>query len=152
MTEHQSIQDPDEYSDEDMMSFAERLFSPLIPTEELEHICIVLAHLSTEGAQQLLRHFRESSRAEEVFWIETATEEGAFHLLEPQNDLEEQEFLTLKVIEELEDEILDLTARRDELDLKRCKSELRGSAIKALVHRGAPGPGRATGARRRPAL
>jgi hypothetical protein len=133
MTEHLSVQDPDEYSDEDMMRFAERLFSPLTPAEELERICMLLAHLPTDAAQRLLRRFRESARAEEVVWIETAAEEGAFHLLEAQNDLEEQEFLMLKVIEELEDEILDLTARRDQLDLQRRKSELRGSAIKALV-------------------
>jgi hypothetical protein len=145
MTEHVSIQDPEDYSDEDMMAFAERLFSPLTPTEELERICMLLAHLPTEPAQQLLRRFRESARSEEVAWLETAVEEGAFHLLTPKNELEEQEFLTLKVIEELEEDIADLSLQRDKLDLERRKRKVRYSAIKALVASGHLDPDEALG-------
>jgi hypothetical protein len=133
MTEHSSIQDPEDYSDEEMMAFATRLFGPTTPVDELERICMTLAHLPTEAAQHLLRRFRESARASEVSWLECAVDEGAFHLLQPRNDLEEQEFLTLKVIAEIEDEILDLSVQRDQLDLQRRKLCLRFDAVKALV-------------------
>jgi hypothetical protein len=133
MTDHVSIQDPDDYSDEDMMAFAERLFSPLTPTEELERICMLLAHIPSKDAQHLLGRFRESARAGEVDWIECAAQEGAFHVLEPGNALEEREFLTIKVIEELEDQIVELSVRRDELDLEQRKLDVRYCAVKALV-------------------
>lgn len=145
MTEQVSIQDPDEYSDQDMMSMAEQLFSTLTPTEELERICMLLAHLPTEGAQQLLRRFRESARASEVSWLDVAADEGAYHLLAPCNELEEQEFLTLKIIEEIEDEIVHLSVRRDELDLDRRKTQIRYSATKALIEVGQLEPDEALG-------
>lgn len=145
MTEHVSIQDPDDYSDEDMMGFAERLFCPLTPVDELERICMLLAHLPTEAGQHLLRRFRESARASEVVWLECAADEGAFNLLEPRNELEEREFLTLKVIEELEDQIVELSVRRDELDLQRRKLDVRYCAVKALVAAGRLDPDEARG-------
>jgi hypothetical protein len=145
MTEHVPIQDPDAYSDEDMMELAESLFSPSTPTEELERVCMLLAHLPTEGAQELLARFRESPRASEITWLETAVDEGAFHLLSPRNELEEHEFLTLKVIEEIEDRIVDLYVRRDDLDLQRSKLEIRQSAIQALIAAGHLDPDEALG-------
>ncbi len=145
MTAHPSIQDPDDYSDEDMMAFAERLFSPATPTAELARICMLLAHLPTEAAQQLLRRFRASGRAAEVGWLECALEEGAFHLMAPQNDLEEREFLTLKVVEEIDDELVELAIKRDERDLERRKIEVRYEGIKALVATGHLDPDEAAG-------
>lgn len=145
MTEHIAIQDPSDYTAEDMMTFAERLFAPGTPTEELERICMLLAHLPTEDAQRLLGRFRESTRAAEVEWLECAVDEGAFHLLSPCNELEEREFLVLKVIEEIDDEIIDLEGQRDELDLKLRKHEIRRGAIDALIAAGSLAPDEAIG-------
>ncbi len=133
MTEHLPIQDPDDYSDEDLMSFGERLFSPTTSVDELERICMTLAHLPTEAAQRLLQRFRESARSVEVSWLECAVDEGTYHMLSPRNELEEQEFLVLKVITEGEDKIVELSIDRDKLDLERKKLRLREDAVKVLV-------------------
>ena len=115
MTEHLPIQHPDDCTPEDMMRMAEALFAPNTPVAELERICMTLAHLPTEDAQGLLARFRRSPRAGEVSWLECAIDEGSYLLLTPTNELEEREFLTLKVIEDLSDEIVDLEARSDGL-------------------------------------
>lgn len=136
MTEHLSIQDPEEYSPEDMMRMAEALFAPLTPVEELERICMTLAHLPTEDAQALLARFKDSPRADEVSWLECAIDEGAYHMLTPRDELERREFLTLKVIEDLTDEIIDLEHEQDQVDLRREKTEIRLSAMAALAEAG----------------
>jgi hypothetical protein len=136
MTEHLPIQDPDDCTPEDMMRMAEALFAPTTPVAELERICMTLAHLPTEDAQGLLARFKRSPRAGEVSWLECAIDEGSYLLLTPTNELEEREFLTLKVIEDLSDEIVDLEARSDEVRLRRDKSEIRLAAREALAEAG----------------
>lgn len=136
MTEHLPIQDPDDFSPEDLMLMAEHLFAPLTPVEELERICMTLAHLPTQEAQDLLARFKVSPRAGEVGWLECALEEGTYHLLEPTNPLEEREYLTLKVISELTDEVIDLESERDKTSVEREKGEIRLSALQALADAG----------------
>lgn len=136
MTEHLPIQDPDDYSPEALMTMAEALFAPLTPLAELERICMTLAHLPTEEAKQLLAKFKDSPRADEVSWLECAIDEGAFHTLSPTNDLERREFLTLKVIEDLFDELVELDIQRDQVALSRDKAEIRLSALDALAAAG----------------
>ncbi len=136
MTEHLSIQDPDDFSPEDLMRMAEHLFAPLTPVEELERICMTLAHLPTQEAQDLLARFQASPRAGEVSWLECAVEEGTYLLLDPTNPLEEREYLTLKVIQELTDEVTDLELERDKTNLSREKGEIRLSALQALADAG----------------
>lgn len=136
MTEHIAIQDPDDYSPEDLMRMAEHLFAPLTPVAELERICMTLAHLPTQEAQDLLARFQASPRAGEVTWLECAVEEGTYLLLDPTNPLEEREYLTLKVIQELTDEVTDLELERDKTSLSREKGEIRLSALQALADAG----------------
>lgn len=136
MTEHIAIQDPDDYSPEDLMRMAEHLFAPLTPVAELERICMTLAHLPTQEAQDLLARFKISPRAGEVGWLECAVEEGTYHLLSPANPLEEREYLTLKVIQELTDEVTDLELERDKTSISREKGEIRLSALQALADAG----------------
>lgn len=136
MTEHIDIQDPDDYSPEDLMRMAEHLFAPLTPVAELERICMTLAHLPTQEAQDLLSRFQASPRAGEVTWLECAVEEGTYLLLDPTNPLEEREYLTLKVIQELADEVIDLELERDKTSISREKGEIRLSALQALADAG----------------
>jgi len=136
MTEHIDIQDPDDYSPEDLMRMAEHLFSPLTPVAELERICMTLAHLPTQEAQDLLARFQASPRAGEVAWLECAVEEGTYHLLDPTNPLEEREYLTLKVIQELADEVTDLEVERNQTSVARKKGEIRLSVLQALADAG----------------
>lgn len=136
MTEHPPIQHPDDYTPEDMMRMAEALFAPSTPVAELERICMTLAHLPTEDAQGLLARFKGSPRASEVSWLECAIDEGSYLLLSPTNELEEREFLTLKVIEDLSDEIVELAGGCDEIRLRRDKSEIRLAAREALAEAG----------------
>lgn len=136
MTEHIDIQDPDDYSPEDLMRMAEHLFAPLTPVAELERICMTLAHLPTQEAQDLLARFQTSPRAGDVGWLECALDEGTCHLLEPTNPLEELEYLTLKVIQELTDEVIDLGLERDKERVTREKGEIRLSALQALADTG----------------
>jgi hypothetical protein len=136
VTQHLPIQDPDDYAPEDLMDMAEALFAPLTPVQELERICMTLAHLPTEDAQGLLARFKQSSRAHEVSWLDCAAEEGALCLLTPTNALEERELLTLKVIEDLTDELVDLDGERDVIQLSRDKAEIRLAALTALAEAG----------------
>ncbi|WP_295392852.1 hypothetical protein [uncultured Thiodictyon sp.] len=136
MTEHMPIQDPEDFSPEDLMRLAEVLFSPLSGVNELERACMTLAHLPTAEAQDLLKRFTASSRAAEVSWLECAVEEGQQVLMEPTNDLEEREFLTLKVIQELTDESYELEAKRDQQRVSIEKGEIRLGALQALAAAG----------------
>jgi hypothetical protein len=71
-----------------------------------------------------------------VTWLECAVEEGTYLLLDPRNPLEEREYLTLKVIQELTDEVTDLELERDKTSLSREKGEIRLSALQALADAG----------------
>jgi hypothetical protein len=132
MTEHCTSQEPDGQEPYELMDFAERLFSPTTSAAELERICMHLAHLSSDEAQALLKRFRESPRASAVEWLDCALEEGAFNLLSPRNELEEKEFLVLKVIEDAQEAIDDLCMRHEDLDLCRRKLRVRRDALHAL--------------------
>jgi hypothetical protein len=145
VTEHLDIQDPDDFTPEDLMCMAEHLFAPLTPVEELERICMTLAHLPTQGAQDLLARFQASPRAGEVTWLECAVEEGAYLLLGPTSPLEEREYLTLKVIQELTDEVTDLEVERNQRSLSRDKGEIRLSALQALADAGKVHPDQVRG-------
>ncbi|WP_058556482.1 hypothetical protein [Thiohalocapsa sp. ML1] len=140
MTEHLPIQDPDDWPPELLMDMAEALFAPLTPVSELERICMTLAHLPTEDAQRLLARFKASPRAAEVSWLECAIDEGACLLLEPTNELEEREFLTLKVIEDLEYETADLDGELSVAQLSLDKADIRLGALRALVETGRAPP------------
>jgi hypothetical protein len=104
--------------------------------EQLEEICITLAHLPTKQAQELLDKFRQSERASEVGWLECAVDEGQFHYLSPTNEQEEREYLALKVMQELEDEIIDLQVEYDELKLQLDKRTIEYEAILELIKQG----------------
>lgn len=136
MTEHKSIQNPQDYTPEDYQTYERQLFDPATSKETLENICMTLAHLPTGAAQALLAKFRESVRAPEVSWLECAVEEGQFHYLSPTNDEEERDLLALKVIQEMEDDIIDLEIEYDKVDLKWRKNQIKLEAIKALMAEG----------------
>lgn len=132
MTEHHPVQHPEDWPPEASMDMAEALFAPLTPVAELERICMTLAHLPTEDAQRLLARFKASLRAGEVSWLKCAIDEGGLLMLEPTNDLEEREFLTLKVIEDLEHETAELDGELTVVELSLEKADIRLGALRAL--------------------
>lgn len=136
MTDHKDIQDPQDYQNEDYKTFEQKLFSELTPVSELQEICMTLAHLPTKRAQELLAQFRQSERASEVEWLECAVDEGQFHYLSPENEQEEHDLLTLKVIQELEDAIVDLQIKYDEGQLFLKKRQIEHDAILELIKQG----------------
>jgi hypothetical protein len=136
MTEHLPILNPDDWPPAALMDMAEALFAPQTPVSELERICMTLAHLPTEDAQRLLARFKASPRAAEVSWLECAIDEGACLLLEPTNELEEREFLTLKVIEDLEYETAELDGELSVAQLSLDKAAIRLGALRALMETG----------------
>ena len=133
MTAHLPIQEPDDYSPTDLMRMAEVLFSALTSVEELERTCMTLAHLPTEDAQDLLARFRDSPRGREIGWLQCAIDEGTFHFLTPQNAIEEREYLTLEVIQELIEEACDLEVELGQTRTARDKAEIRLSALRTLA-------------------
>lgn len=136
MTKHKNIQNPDDYTEEEYRKFENKLFSPVTPVSELEDICMTLAHLPSKEAQDLLAKFRESVRASEVTWLSTAIEEGNYHYLSPQNEQEERDYLALKVMQEIEDEIVELEVKYDEFRLNLEKMEIEQEAVWELVKNG----------------
>jgi hypothetical protein len=136
MTEHKDIQKPDDYTDKDYDEFEMKLFSQFTSVDQLEEICMTLAHLPTKRAQELLEKFSNSERASEVGWLEGAMDEGQFHYLSPTNEQEERDYLALKVMQEIEDEIVDLHVKYDELKLELDKREIEYGAILELIKQG----------------
>jgi hypothetical protein len=136
MTEHQDIQNPDDYTDKDYAKFEKKLFAPTTSVKQLEKICMTLAHLPTSRAQELLERFSQSDRAGEVIWLESAIEEGQFHYLAPTNEQEERDFLALEVIEDIEDELCDLQGKYDELQVTLDKRLIEHNAILELIRQG----------------
>lgn len=136
MAEHKPIQNPDEYTDADYEEFEMKLFSQFTSVEQLEEICMTLAHLPTKEAQELLDKFRHSERASEVGWLECAVDEGQFLYLSPTNEQEERDFLALKVMQELEDKVIELQIEFDGLKLELEKSTIEHGAILALIEQG----------------
>ena len=133
MTEHLPIQDPDDYDEADLMRFAETLFSPLTDSNELERICMTLAHIPSKEAQDLLNRFKDSARAGDVDFLDLAVDEGTYLYLSPTNEQEEHEFLVIKVIQEMTDAVIKLEMERDQIDLKLRKMASRHAATRALV-------------------
>jgi len=140
MTEHKDIQNPENYKPEDYAELERKLFSPLTASSELKDICMTLAHLPSKEAQEMLRIFGESERADEVEWLECAVDEGQFHYISPQNEEERRDFLALKVMQELENEIVDLEVKHDGLGLEFEKKDIEHEAVKILVEKGEIGP------------
>ncbi|MEA3475416.1 MAG: hypothetical protein U9R23_03075 [Candidatus Cloacimonadota bacterium] len=118
MTQHKDIQDPKNYSEMHYKYFEAKLFSKKTNKEELEDICMTLAHLPTKEAQDLLDKFKKSERANEVEWLECAIDEGKHWYLSPTNEKEERDFLALKMLQMKDDEIVELMGKRDEHDFQ----------------------------------
>ncbi|MDM8552282.1 hypothetical protein QUF72_19510 [Desulfobacterales bacterium HSG2] len=136
MTEHKDIQNPDDYTEEDYIVFEKKLFSLSTPTSELEDICMTLAHLPTKQAQDLLGKFKESTRANEVGWLDVAMDEGEFHYFSPENEQEERDYFALKVIQEIEDETIELQGKHDDLRLDLRRMDIEQEAVRELVGKG----------------
>ena len=99
------------FIEEDYIEIETKLFSPATPAPELQSICMTLAHLNTERAQHLLEMFRESDRAFEVRWLDFEAGTNSHSYLEPRDENEERDYMALKVMQELHDEILKLGKR-----------------------------------------
>jgi hypothetical protein len=136
MTEHLPIQDPAEFDATDYQNFERRLFGNDTKKEDLERICMTLAHLPTEASKTLLARFRQSPRSSEVSWLECAMEEQQQGLLEPVNEREERDLLALKMVQEMEDQIIDLEIEFDKADLRWRKSQIEYEAVRSLVEEG----------------
>ncbi len=136
MAEHKPIQNPDDYTDENYEKFEMKLFSQFTSVEQLEDICMTLAHLPTKEAQELLDKFRQSERASEVGWLECAVDEGQFLYLSPTSEQESRDFLALKVMQELEDRTIELQVEYDELKLGIDKLNIREEATLELIKQG----------------
>jgi gas vesicle protein len=136
MVKHKDIQDPDDYSEKEYQLFEEILFSGKSSSKELEDVCMTLAHLPTKRAQDLLTRFKESERAEEVEWLEIALDEGKFHYLQPNNEKESRDFLSLKVIREKDDYIIELMKKKEDYELNIKKFEIELEALKKMQKEG----------------
>jgi len=133
MVEHKDIQNPEDYSAKHYAKFRYLLFSDETPREELEDICMTLAHLPTEEARQILDEFKNSERAGEVGWLDCAIEENMFHYLSPENEQEERDFLALKMVGEKDDYIVELMGECDTHSLRIHKYEIEMEALEQLL-------------------
>ncbi len=98
----------DDFTEENYQTLEKKLFSDSTPHDELGRICMTFAHLPSKRAQDLLASFKESANAHKVEWLDLAIEEGQFVYLSPQNEQEEKDYLALKVIQEMQDKVIDL--------------------------------------------
>ncbi len=132
MAEHKPIQDPKKFTEKDYQKFEYILLSENTTQEELEEIVMLLAHLPTKRAQDILKKFKQSARAEEVAWLDVAMEEGQAFYIWPQNEQEEKDLMALKLYHEKQDQIIEMMGEKDgrEYQLERYRIEL--TALQAL--------------------
>ncbi|MFO7897252.1 MAG: hypothetical protein R6U84_09990 [Candidatus Cloacimonadales bacterium] len=104
---------PDKLTSSHFQDCKEILTSAESSTEELERVCIRLAHSSAKEAQDLLEEFSQSDRAKEVQWLECAVEEGNFSYMSPTNAQEERDLLAMKIYHKKFQEIFDLGIEKD---------------------------------------
>lgn len=133
MTEEKNTCQQEELTEQQYREMEVRLFSSSAPVSDLEKICMTLAHIPTEHSQDLLTRFKNSARGQDVAWLDEALAEGQFHYLSPLNEREERDYLALKVMQEIEDEIIDLQAKRDEAKLDLDKMAIKQEAVRELV-------------------
>jgi len=133
MTQHKDVQNPKNYSEMHYKYFDAKLFSKETTREELEEICMTLAHLPTKEAQDLLDKFSKSERANEVEWLECAIDEGKHWYLSPTNEKEERDFLALKMLQMKDDEIVELMGKQDEHDFQIRTMNIELKALKKLA-------------------
>lgn len=126
MTKHKDIQNPENYSDAHYKFFETKLFSKDTNKEELEEICMTLAHLPTKKASDLLEKFKSCDRAQEVDWLECAIDENKFHYLCSNDEKEERDLIAIKLYYKKEDEIVELMGKCQiyEFRLKQYNIEL----------------------------
>jgi hypothetical protein len=136
MTIHQEVHDQNDLTEEDYKEFESKLLSSSASTQELERICMTLAHTPTKQAQDLLSLFKESNRAHEVDWLDFAVEEGQFHYHSPETEQEERDYLALKVVQELLDSMIEIETDLNEEEVKLEKLEIQHQAVRELVEKG----------------
>lgn len=124
------------FSEADYLYYERRLFSSETQVEELEEICMMLAHLPIKRAQELLGKFRLNERAADVPWLDTAIEEGRYHYLAPQDEEEEREYLSLVLQHEMHDELIEMETELENLRRQIVKMKIRRDAINVLAARG----------------
>ena len=124
------------FTDEDYKIFYEKLWSDETPTEELEEICMILANVPTAAARELIENFRESDRATDIDWLANAVSQGKHHYLSPRDNDEERDFIKLKLLGEMMDEIIELEVQFNITRIKLEKLDIELEAVKELVRRG----------------
>ena len=133
MTQHKDIQDPKNYSEMHYKYFEAKLFSKETTKEELEDICMTLAHLPTKEAQDLLDKFKKSERANEVEWLECAVDEGKHWYLSPTNEQEERDLIAHKLANKCGDLILAKLGEIENIKFKMLQMEVKYKAIMDYV-------------------
>ncbi len=136
MTEKKCCYQQEDITDLQYHEMEKKLFSSSTSVSDLEKICMTLAHIPTQHAQNLLNRFKNSDRAQELDWLDEAVEEGQYHYLSPQDDQEERDYLALKVMQEMEEEIIDLQIKHDEAKLDFDKMAIKQEAVIDLVKKG----------------
>ena len=132
MVQHQPIQDPKKYSEKDYQKFEYLLLSENTDQEELEKIVMLLAHIPTKRAQDILKKFKNSERAEEVQWRDVAMDEGEAWYIWPNTDQEEKDMMALKLFHERNDRIVDLMGQEDGCKFRIKQYEIELAALREL--------------------
>jgi hypothetical protein len=111
----------------------QKLFAHGTSRKELEEICMLLAHAPTKEAQELLKKFAGSELANQIEWLSIAMQEGQFHYLCPANDQEKKDFLAAKLVHDIEDELMELEMKTNEINDEAAKCRITYEAVKILV-------------------
>jgi hypothetical protein len=121
-------------SEEQYAEFERKLLSRSTSVSELERICMTLAHSPSKESQDILARFKESRMGKKVEWLDIAIDEGQFVYLEPRNEREERDYLALKMVQEMSDQLVDLEIDMNEAKLDLEKMEIEHGAIRELIN------------------
>lgn len=133
MTAHKDIQNPDDFNDQDYKRWDYLLFDEQTDQEQLKEIVMTLAHLPTQGAQELLHKFSQSPRAREVEWLDCAIDEGHYLLLCPDNETEDRDLKALKLMFQMDDRIIEQMGTVEECNFRIDMKKIELKAMEKLL-------------------
>jgi hypothetical protein len=132
MTDHEPIHNPEEMSETEYALMESKLFSDETESEELEAICMKLAHIPSARAREILERFSQTEKSKEVEWLDIAQMEQEFHFFSPGSDQEELDMVAWKLYYEKEKEIFHIEGELIDLDYENMKLKVEYKAYQSL--------------------
>lgn len=123
----------EDYTPQQLKQWIQELFDPKTPTQELERNAMTLAHIRQPEALRALEEFKNSSRGQEVEWIDCAIDECIFGLLSPENEREEKDYIRVELWQRYEDELIELEGKLEAAESRKKQLQVEKEFLESIV-------------------